>query len=101
VKALRIKAWSAGWFFFGVLVASLVTCHASAQGPCPFKDGDTDAMMEAREAWMSLQAGKDEMRHWFGDSADELKRQPLSVLIKYPQTVAKREGKLQKGALVE
>jgi hypothetical protein len=66
-----------------------------------FKDGDTDAMMEAREAWMSLQAGKDEMRHWFGDSADELKRQPLSVLIKYPQTVAKREGKLQKGALVE
>lgn len=66
-----------------------------------FKDGDTDAMMEARESWLSLQAGKDEMRHWFGDSADELKRQPLSVLIKYPQTVAKREGKLQKGALVE
>lgn len=66
-----------------------------------FKDGDTDAMMEARESWMSLQAGKDEMRHWFGDSAEELKRQPLSTLLKYPQTVSKREGKLQKGALVE
>ena len=65
------------------------------------KDGDTDAMQEAREAWMSLQAGKDEMRHWFGDSAEELKRQPLSTLIKYPQTVAKRETKLQKGARVE
>lgn len=66
-----------------------------------FKDGDTDAMMEARESWMSLQAGKDEMRHWFGDSSDELKRQPLSTLLKYPQTVSKRESKLQKGALVE
>lgn len=66
-----------------------------------FKDGDTDAMMEARESWMSLQAGKDEMRHWFGDSAEELKRQPLSTLLKYPQTVSKREGKLQKGSLVE
>lgn len=66
-----------------------------------FKDGDTDAMMEARESWMSLQAGKDEMRHWFGDSAEELKRQPLSTLLKYPQTVSKRESKLQKGALVE
>ena len=59
------------------------------------------AMMEARESWMSLQAGKDEMRHWFGDSSDELKRQPLSTLLKYPQTVSKRESKLQKGALVE
>lgn len=47
MKALRIKAWSAGWFFFGVLVASLVTCHASAQGPCPFNPFATYAGLRA------------------------------------------------------
>lgn len=36
MRTPKIKAWSAGWFFLGILVASLVTCHAAAQGPCPF-----------------------------------------------------------------
>ena len=60
------------------------------------KDGDKDAMMEAREDWMALQDGKENLRLYFNGSRDELKRQPLSNLLKYPQTQAQRERKLQK-----
>ena len=61
-----------------------------------FKEQDTDTMIELRTEWMALQSGKDHMRQYFGDSHDELKRQPLQNLLKYPSTVAKREKKLQK-----
>ena len=55
MRTPKIKAWSAGWFFLGVLVASLVTCHAAAQGPCPLnpfaaKIADHHARMEAHLA---------------------------------------------------
>lgn len=61
-----------------------------------YKDGDTEAMTEAREEWMALQEGKDRLRAVFNNSPDELKRQPLSTLLKYPRTQDKREQKLQK-----
>ena len=61
-----------------------------------FKEKDTAQMAELRQDWMALQAGKDHLRYLFGDNHDELKRQPLSNLIKYPQTVANRERKLQR-----
>jgi hypothetical protein len=60
------------------------------------KSGDNDAIGEARDHWLDLQAGKDNLRMYFNDSSDELKKQPLSTLLKYPQTQAKREAKLQK-----
>jgi hypothetical protein len=60
------------------------------------KSGDTDTIGEARDNWLDLQAGKDNLRMYFNDSSDELKKQPLSTLLKYPQTQAKREAKLQK-----
>lgn len=61
-----------------------------------YKNGDTDAMTEAREEWMALQEGKDRLRAVFNNSPDELKRQPLSTLLKYPRAQDKREQKLQK-----
>lgn len=61
-----------------------------------FKEKDTAQLAELRQDWMDLQAGKDHLRYLFGDNHDELKRQPLSNLIKYPQTVANRERKLQR-----
>lgn len=60
------------------------------------KSGDTEKLSELRQDWQDLQAGKDHLRYIFGDQHDELKRQPLSNLLKYPQTQAKRERKLQK-----
>jgi hypothetical protein len=60
------------------------------------KEGDTEAMAEAREDWAALQDGKDRLRYLYNDSLTELKRQPLSNLLKYPQTKAKREEKLQR-----
>ena len=62
------------------------------------KEGDTDKMSDLREDWSNLQEGKDHLRQYFGDRHDELKRQPLSNLLKYPATAAKRERKLQLGA---
>jgi len=64
------------------------------------KDKDPEAMAAAREAWMNLQGGKDDLRRWFNDSHDALKKQPLSTLLKYPQTSQKREQKLQRSAPV-
>ena len=60
------------------------------------REGDTDAMAELREDWMALQGGKDRLRYLFNDQADELKRSPLSNLLKYPTLAAKRETKLQR-----
>ena len=62
------------------------------------KEGDTDKMSDLREDWSNLQEGKDNLRQYFGDRHDELKRQPLANLLKYPATAAKRERKLQLGA---
>lgn len=62
-----------------------------------YKGNDGDAMEAARAEWAGLQDGKDHMRGYFGNSNDALKRQPLSVLMRYPQTAAKREQKLQRG----
>lgn len=62
------------------------------------KDGDAEAMTHLRQDWQDLQAGKDHLRPYFNDSHDALKRQPLSTLLKYPQTAAKREKKLQASA---
>ena len=64
-----------------------------------FKEKDTAQLAELRQDWMDLQAGKDHLRYLFGDNHDELKRQPLSNLIKYPQTVANRERKLQRSVV--
>lgn len=63
------------------------------------KDGDMDLASDAREAWMELQASKDRLRYLFGDSADELKRQPLSALMKYPKNQAEREQRLQRSVI--
>lgn len=63
------------------------------------KDGDTDQASDAREAWIELQASKDRLRYLFGDSADELKRQPLSALMKYPKNQAEREQRLQRSVI--
>jgi len=59
------------------------------------RDGDADSMSDLRDEWMKLQDGKDNLRSEFNDRSDELKRQPLSTLLKYPSTAAKREAKLQ------
>ena len=59
------------------------------------KNRDSAAMAEAREEWQKLQAGKDRVRPFFNDSKDALKKQPLSTLLKYPQTAQKRETKYQ------
>lgn len=58
-------------------------------------DQDTDAMAELREDWMALQDGKDRVRGLFNGSHDALRKQPLSTLLRYPQTSANRERKLQ------
>ena len=47
--------------------------------------GDDEAMAELRDAWMALQDGKDKIRPYFNNSPDELRRQALSTLLKYPQ----------------
>lgn len=57
--------------------------------------GDDEALAELRDAWMALQDGKDKIRPYFNNSPDELRRQALSTLLKYPQKVAERERKLQ------
>jgi hypothetical protein len=62
------------------------------------KDGDSDKAGELRQEWQDLQTGKDHLRQYFGDSHNELKRQPLSTLLKYPATAAKREQKLQRAS---
>lgn len=61
-----------------------------------YKEHDTEKMAELRQDWLDLQKGKEDMRHWFNGRPDELKRQPLSNLLTYPQTVAKRERKHQR-----
>ena len=63
-----------------------------------YKDGDSDVMSDLREEWRDLQSGKDNLRQYFNDRPDELKRQPISNLLKYPATAKKREAKLQRGA---
>lgn len=62
--------------------------------------GDSGDMAQARQEWMDLQAGKDRLRYLFNDSSDALKRQPLSDLLKYPQSTAKREQRLQRAAAI-
>jgi hypothetical protein len=61
------------------------------------KEGDTETAADMRDQWMDLQAGKDNLRYMFNDSLDELKRAPLSSLLKYPKTQREREAKLQRG----
>lgn len=61
-----------------------------------YKEHDAEAMAELRQHWTELQKSKDEWRSVFNGSHDFLKKQPLSNLLKYPQTVAKREGKEQR-----
>jgi hypothetical protein len=39
-----------------------------------------------------MQNGKDNVRPFFGDNRDAIKKQPLSNLLKYPQTQSKREA---------
>jgi hypothetical protein len=62
------------------------------------EDKDQDSLTQLRQDWMDLQSGKNRLRYLFNDSTDALKVQPLSTLLKYPQTQAKREQKLQKAA---
>ena len=57
--------------------------------------GDDEAMAELRDDWMALQDGKDKLRPYFNNSPDELRRQALSTLLKYPGKAAERERKLQ------
>jgi hypothetical protein len=61
------------------------------------REQDTEGMGEARKQWMELQDGKDSVRFIFNDSNEDIKRQPLSTLLKAPQNNAKREQKLQRG----
>lgn len=61
-------------------------------------DRDTDAARELRQEWTELQGGKDHMRHYFGDSHEELRKQPLSTLLRYPKTRADNEARLQRAA---
>ena len=59
------------------------------------KAGDSETMQEMRQEWMSLQDGKDRVREFFHDNPSALKRQPLSVLLKYPDGAEKREKRAQ------
>lgn len=54
-----------------------------------------DGLSELRQQWLDLQDGKRGMRKYFGDSQDALKHQPITTLLKYPASAAKREQKLQ------
>jgi hypothetical protein len=56
------------------------------------KAGDREEMQTLREEWVSMQNGKDNVRPFFGDNRDAIKKQPLSNLLKYPQTQSKREA---------
>lgn len=56
---------------------------------------DTAAMARYRQEWLDLQAGKDRVRPFFGDSPEALRRQPLSVLLRHPRTVDRREARHQ------
>ena len=60
-----------------------------------YEAGDDAALAELQDQWLALQDGKDRVRPYFNDSPDELKRQALSTLIKYPRKAAERERKLQ------
>jgi hypothetical protein len=60
------------------------------------KEGDSDAASKARGDWRALQDNKMEWRPLFNNSKDALKKQPLSTLLKYPSTVAKRTTKEQR-----
>ncbi len=60
-----------------------------------FKADDTEALAELQDEWMALQDGKDRVRPYFNDSPDELKRQALSTLLRYPRAALERERKLQ------
>ena len=63
-----------------------------------YADAEPSERAELIEEWLSLQQGKDNMRKFFGDSSDSLKRQPVSNLIKYAKLKKEREKKLQKSA---
>jgi hypothetical protein len=65
------------------------------------KEGDTATMKELRDEWVALQNGKAEWKPVFNNSKDFLKKQPLSNLLKYPQTVNKRESKTQRSFALE
>jgi len=60
------------------------------------KADDYEKAAKLRQDWQELQDGKDNVRHWFNDQPEEMKRQPLSTLLKYPKAQADRERKLQK-----
>ena len=60
-----------------------------------YESGDDATLAELQDQWLALQDGKDRVRPYFNDSPDELKRQALSTLIKYPRKAAERERKLQ------
>ena len=65
------------------------------------KESDKKGMQQALENWQALQTGKDNLRRYFNGSMEELKVQPLSNLLRYPQMQAQREHKLQNGFTAE
>ncbi len=52
-------------------------------------------MSELRDEWNQLQAGKDKVRYLFNNVPADLKKQPMSSLIRSPFNTEKRERKLQ------
>ena len=63
-----------------------------------YREQDTETMDSIRESWLSMQEAKDENRKYFNNNPHELRRQPLSNLLRYPFTKDKRESQLQQSS---
>ena len=63
-----------------------------------YREQDTETMDSIRESWLSMQEAKDENRKYFNDNPHELRRQPLSNLLRYPFNKDKRESQLQQSS---
>jgi hypothetical protein len=57
------------------------------------KEDDTKKLEKLREEWRALQDGKDEVRWLFNDNPQELKKQPISALIRRPTSAERSEVK--------
>ena len=63
-----------------------------------YREQDTETMDSIRESWLSMQEAKDENRKYFNDNPHELRRQPLSNLLRYPFNKDKKESQLQQSS---
>ena len=61
-----------------------------------YKDRNVDAMRDLRDEWRDLQKAKDRVRPFFGTDPRELRRSPLSNLVKAPIRRSKEERKKQR-----